>query len=190
VWSSLNAWRLWSLLCSRLQEISFGYTCVPSSYYKFLRTPMLIQMKLFWRVSEFVLFSFKNKSNSKKSVSIMAMNHMKTEVDPTSETSHRSTRNIPRTMDNIHTLRWSHKEADTDVNQRINSVHPALYIVDWFLFCRLQCLRGLRHDILRPLEHWVRISLTAWLCVYILCLCQVAVLRRADPPSKVSYRLS
>jgi hypothetical protein len=30
----------------------------------------------------------------------------------------------------------------------------------------------------------------AWMSVFILCLCSVAALRRTDPPSKESYRLS
>jgi hypothetical protein len=48
-----------------------------------------------------------------------------------------------------------------------------------------------------PLEHWDRgfesHSRRGCLCSFILCLCcpvQVANLRRADPPSKESYRLS
>jgi hypothetical protein len=52
-------------------------------------------------------------------------------------------------------------------------------------------------NCLRPLEHWGRgfesHSRHRCLPMFILCLCfpvQVAALRRADPPSKESYRLS
>jgi hypothetical protein len=57
--------------------------------------------------------------------------------------------------------------------------------------------RGLRHEPSSPaqtLRSWVRIQLEARMtvCGFILCLCcpvcvQVAVFRRADPPSKGFY---
>jgi hypothetical protein len=57
--------------------------------------------------------------------------------------------------------------------------------------------RGLRHELpslARTLESWVWIPVEAWMsmCVYsvfVLVCVQVAALRRADPPSKQSYRL-
>jgi hypothetical protein len=63
--------------------------------------------------------------------------------------------------------------------------------------CRSQWPRGLRHELSSPaqtLGSWVRIPLEAWMsgCVYsvfVLFCVQVAALRRADPPSKESYRL-
>jgi hypothetical protein len=45
----------------------------------------------------------------------------------------------------------------------------------------------------QALGSWVIIPLEAWMSAFILCLSsplQVAALRRADPPSKESYRLS
>jgi hypothetical protein len=49
-------------------------------------------------------------------------------------------------------------------------------------------------SLVRTLGSWVRIQLKAWMsvCAFILCSCcpvYVAVLRRADPPSKESYSL-
>jgi hypothetical protein len=64
--------------------------------------------------------------------------------------------------------------------------------------CRSQWPRGLRHELFSPaqmLGSWVRIPLEAKMsvCVYsesVFSCVQVAALRRADPPSKGSYRLS
>jgi hypothetical protein len=42
----------------------------------------------------------------------------------------------------------------------------------------------------RTLGLLVRISLEGWISVFIRCSCYVAVLLRADPPSRESYRLS
>jgi hypothetical protein len=65
-----------------------------------------------------------------------------------------------------------------------------------------KCMREADHsgravydmNCLHPLEHWDRgfkfHSRHGCLFVFILCLCQVAVLRRADPPSKEFCRLS
>jgi hypothetical protein len=63
--------------------------------------------------------------------------------------------------------------------------------------CRWRWPRGLRHELSSPartLASWVRISLEAWMsvCVYsvfVLSCMYVAALRRADPPSKESYRM-
>jgi hypothetical protein len=63
--------------------------------------------------------------------------------------------------------------------------------------CGSQWPRCLRHELSSPartLGSWVRIPLEAWMsvCVYsvfVLSFVQVAALRRADPPSKKSYRL-
>jgi hypothetical protein len=52
--------------------------------------------------------------------------------------------------------------------------------------------RGLRHELslpIRKLGSWVRIALEAWMSVCVLPCVYVAALRRADPPSKGSYRL-
>jgi hypothetical protein len=57
--------------------------------------------------------------------------------------------------------------------------------------------RGLGHELSSPaqtLGSWVRIPLVTWMfvCVYsvfVMSCVQVAALRRADPPSKESYRL-
>jgi hypothetical protein len=65
------------------------------------------------------------------------------------------------------------------------------------LLSRSQWPRGLRHELSSPgqtLEPWVPLPLEVWIFVYIysvflLSCVQVAVLRRADPPSKESYRL-
>jgi hypothetical protein len=63
---------------------------------------------------------------------------------------------------------------------------------------RSQWLRGLSHELSslsRTLGSWVRIPLKGidvCVCVYsvfMLSCAQVAALRRADPPSKESYRL-
>jgi hypothetical protein len=62
---------------------------------------------------------------------------------------------------------------------------------------RWQCPRGLRHQLSSPawtLGSWVRIPLEAWMSVcafilFVLSCVQVTALRRADPPSKESYRL-
>jgi hypothetical protein len=63
--------------------------------------------------------------------------------------------------------------------------------------CRSQWPRVLRHELsslARTLGPWVRIPLDAWMsvCIYFMfvppCV-QVAALRRADPPTKESYRL-
>jgi hypothetical protein len=64
-------------------------------------------------------------------------------------------------------------------------------------FCRSQWPRGPNHELFSlawTLGSWVRIPLKAWMSVFafILCMCcavYVAALRRADPPSKESYRL-
>jgi hypothetical protein len=59
--------------------------------------------------------------------------------------------------------------------------------------CRSQRKRGLSHEMSSPartLGSWVTIPLKAWMSLFILCLCYVAALRRADLPSKESYRLS
>jgi hypothetical protein len=48
---------------------------------------------------------------------------------------------------------------------------------------RSQWPRSLRHEVYslaRTLGSWVRIPLEAWMPVFILCLCKVAALRRAD----------
>jgi hypothetical protein len=63
--------------------------------------------------------------------------------------------------------------------------------------CRSQWPGGLRHELSslpQTLRSWVRIPLEAWMfvCVYsilVLFCVQVAALRRADLPSKESYRL-
>jgi hypothetical protein len=73
--------------------------------------------------------------------------------------------------------------------------------ISWLrnLFCfseslrRSQWPRGLRHELSSPartLGSWVRISLKAWLFVSVFLFIYVQALRRADPPSKESYRLS
>jgi hypothetical protein len=62
---------------------------------------------------------------------------------------------------------------------------------------RSQRPRGLKHELsslARMLGSWVRIPLKAWMfeCAFILFVLScvyVAALRRADPPSKESYRL-
>jgi hypothetical protein len=64
-------------------------------------------------------------------------------------------------------------------------------------WCLSQWPRGLRHELSllsRMLGFWVRIPLKAWtsVCVYsvfVLFFVWAAALRRADPPSKESYRL-
>jgi hypothetical protein len=51
---------------------------------------------------------------------------------------------------------------------------------------------GLRHELCSValmLGSWVRVSLEAWMSVFILCLCHVAALQHANPTSKESYRL-
>jgi hypothetical protein len=51
--------------------------------------------------------------------------------------------------------------------------------------------RGLRHELSSPagtLGLWVLIPLKARMSVFILCLCQVAALRRADSSPKESCR--
>jgi hypothetical protein len=66
-----------------------------------------------------------------------------------------------------------------------------------FAVCRSQSPRGLRHKASSPagtLGSWARIPLEAWISmgvysVFVLSCVQVAALRRADPPSKESYRL-
>jgi hypothetical protein len=63
--------------------------------------------------------------------------------------------------------------------------------------CRSQWSHGLSHEpssSARTLGSWVPVPLEAWMsvCVYsvfVLFCVQVATLRRADPPSKESYRL-
>jgi hypothetical protein len=63
--------------------------------------------------------------------------------------------------------------------------------------CRSQWPHRLRHELSLPSQSpgsWVRIPLEVWMsvCVYsvfLLSCMQVAALRRADPPSKESYRL-
>jgi hypothetical protein len=63
--------------------------------------------------------------------------------------------------------------------------------------CRSQWPRGLRHEPSSPartLGSWIRIPLKAWMSVcfysvFVLFCGYVAALRRADPPSKKSYRL-
>jgi hypothetical protein len=63
--------------------------------------------------------------------------------------------------------------------------------------CQSRWPRGLRQELSSPAEtlrSWVRIPLEAWMsmCVYSVCAVlsvQLAALRRADPPSKESYRL-
>jgi hypothetical protein len=63
--------------------------------------------------------------------------------------------------------------------------------------CRSQWPRGLGHELsssAQTLGSWVPISLEAWMSVwvysvFVLSCVQVAALRRADPPSKESYRL-
>jgi hypothetical protein len=58
---------------------------------------------------------------------------------------------------------------------------------------RSQWPRDLRHELTslaRALGSWVRNPLEAWMSVFILCLCYVAALRRADRSSKESYRMS
>jgi hypothetical protein len=66
----------------------------------------------------------------------------------------------------------------------------------WYTYSRTQWTRGQRHEPswpARTLGSWVRIPLEAWMsmCVYSVCvrLCVGSDLRRADPPSKESYRL-
>jgi hypothetical protein len=58
----------------------------------------------------------------------------------------------------------------------------------------LQWPRGLGYVMSSPdrtLESWVRIPPMAWMFAFILCCpAYVAALRRADPPSNESYRLS
>jgi hypothetical protein len=64
-------------------------------------------------------------------------------------------------------------------------------------FSRSQWRRGLRHEQSSPaqtLGSWVRIPLEAWMSVcfyfvFVLFCLYVATLRRADSPSKESYRL-
>jgi hypothetical protein len=58
--------------------------------------------------------------------------------------------------------------------------------------CRSQWPRGIRRELSslpRTLGSWVRIPLEAWMSVFILCLCWVAALRRADHSFKESYRM-
>jgi hypothetical protein len=63
--------------------------------------------------------------------------------------------------------------------------------------CRPQWPRGIKHEPSSPARtqgSWIRISLEAWMtvCVYsvfgLFCV-SVEALRRADPPSKESYRM-
>jgi hypothetical protein len=64
-------------------------------------------------------------------------------------------------------------------------------------YCRSQWPRGLSYELSSPaqtLGSCVRIPLEAWMSVFlysvfVLSCWQVAALRRADPPSKESYRL-
>jgi hypothetical protein len=85
--------------------------------------------------------------------------------------------------------------------ESINLLRHALLIANsccsntskWIDVGRSQWPRGLRHELSSPaqtLRTWVRIPLKAWMlvCIYSVFV-QVAVLRRADPPSKESYRL-
>jgi hypothetical protein len=65
------------------------------------------------------------------------------------------------------------------------------------LKCRSQWAHWLRHELsslARMLGSWVRIPLKVWMSVcaysvFVLFCVYVAALRRADPPSKESYRL-
>jgi hypothetical protein len=67
------------------------------------------------------------------------------------------------------------------------------FLGDCSEICRSQWPRGVRHELSSPaqtLASWVRIPLEAWMSVFVYSVCvQVAILRRADPPSKESYRL-
>jgi hypothetical protein len=57
---------------------------------------------------------------------------------------------------------------------------------------RSQWPRGLRHEptsSARTLGSWVRIPLEEWMFVCVYSVCVVMCVRRADPPSKESYRL-
>jgi hypothetical protein len=63
--------------------------------------------------------------------------------------------------------------------------------------CRSQCPRGLRHEkssLAGTLGSWVRIPIKTWMSVcvhfvFVLFYVYIQALRRADPPSKESYRL-
>jgi hypothetical protein len=62
--------------------------------------------------------------------------------------------------------------------------------------CQSQSPRGLRHEMSPPAEtlgSWVRIPLEEWMSVRVssvlVCPVKVTTLRRADHPSKESYRL-
>jgi hypothetical protein len=73
-----------------------------------------------------------------------------------------------------------------------------IIVIDFYgfyvLYCRSQWPRGLRHELAWPastLGSWVRITLKAWMFVCVSsAFVQVAALRRPDPPSKESYRMS
>jgi hypothetical protein len=59
--------------------------------------------------------------------------------------------------------------------------------------CRSQWPRGLRHklsSLARTLASWVRIPLKTWMSVCVYSVFGFEALRRADPPSKESCRLS
>jgi hypothetical protein len=65
------------------------------------------------------------------------------------------------------------------------------------MFCRSQWPRGLRNELSSPAQtllSWFRIPFKAWMSVsvystFVLSFVQVTALRRADPPSKGSFRL-
>jgi hypothetical protein len=108
----------------------------------------------------------------------------------------------------VQTTRWDSREIQSSCNtfQPSVSLHNFHKVFMVYLHTfhaprasggRSQWPRGLKHELSSPaqtLGSWFRIPHKAWMSVcistvFVMSCVEVAALRRADPPSKVSYRL-